>query len=450
MRDDALAGEGRKETGRTRLAYALPAAPLAALGLPLYALVPTYYTETIGLSIAAVGWVLLAVRLFDALTDPLAGYVADRWRPAFGRRRALFALSLPISALSALMLYWPPADAGLVYLTVWSLALSLSYTLSMVPYSAWGAELASDYHGRTQLAATREIFTLIGTLVAIVMPFALGFETKGFSGLAALGVTVAISLPLLGALTVSRVPEPDDATVSALTLKAALKEIAANRPFLRLLSAFFLNGLANGIPATLFLYFVSARLELPDMRGPFLFLYFLCGIAGIPLASLVARKLGKHRAWSLAMIAACAVFAAAPHLPAGAMVGFALVCVLTGVLLGFDLVLPAAIQADVIDADTAASGDQRSGFYFAAWGLATKLSLAAGVGIVFPLLSLAGFSTEPAAANSDDALFALAMLYAWLPIALKLAAIALMWNFPLGETEQADLRSKIGARAGKP
>ncbi len=281
------------------------------------------------------------------------------------------------------------------------------------------------------------------------MPFALGFETKGFSGLAALG-TVAISLPLLGALTVSRVPEPDDATVSALTLKAALKEIAANRPFLRLLSAFFLNGLANGIPATLFLYFVSARLELPDMRGPFLFLYFLCGIAGIPLASLVAKKLGKHRAWSLAMIAACAVFAAAPLLPAGAMVGFALVCVLTGVLLGFDLVLPAAIQADVIDADTAASGDQRSGFYFAAWGLATKLSLAAGVGIVFPLLSLAGFSTEPAAANSDDALFALAMLYAWLPIALKLAAIALMWNFPLGETEQADLRSKIGARAGKP
>ncbi len=66
MRDDAPAGEGRKETGRTRLAYALPAAPLAALGLPLYALVPTYYTETIGLSIAAVGWVLLAVRLFDA------------------------------------------------------------------------------------------------------------------------------------------------------------------------------------------------------------------------------------------------------------------------------------------------------------------------------------------------------------------------------------------------
>ncbi len=212
-------------------------------------------------------------------------------------------------------------------------------------------------------------------------------------------------------------PEPDDATVSALPLLAALKEIAANRPFLRLLIAFFLNGLANGIPATLFLYFVSARLGLPDLRGPFLFLYFLCGIAGIPLASFVAGRIGKHRAWAFAMIAACAVFAVAPLLPAGAMLGFGAVCVLTGVLLGFDLVLPASIQADVIDADTAASGDQRSGFYFAAWGLATKLSLAAGVGVVFPLLALAGFSTEPGADNSPDALFALAMLYAWLPIA---------------------------------
>ncbi|SIQ12136.1 Na+/melibiose symporter [Rhizobium sp. RU20A] len=449
MSESRPAGQDRKLPGATRLFYALPAAPLAALGLPLYALVPTYYTETIGLSIAAVGWVLLAVRLFDAVTDPLAGYVADRWRPAFGRRRALFALSLPLSALSALMLYWPPADAGLVYLTLWSLALSLSFTLSMVPYSAWGAELSEDYHGRTRLAATREIFTLVGTLVAIVMPFAIGFETTGFSGLAALGLTVAVSLPVLGALAIRRVPEPEDTTVSPLPLAAAMKEIAANRPFLRLLVAFFLNGLANGIPATLFLYFVSARLGLPDLRGPFLFLYFLCGIAGVPLASFVAGRIGKHRAWSLAMIAACAVFALAPLLPAGAVVGFGAVCVLTGILLGFDLVLPAAIQADVIDADTAASGDQRSGFYFAAWGLATKLSLAAGVGIVFPLLALAGFSTEPGAENSGDALFALAMLYAWLPVALKLVAIALMWNFPLGELEQTDLRSKIGTRAIK-
>jgi GPH family glycoside/pentoside/hexuronide:cation symporter len=117
--------------------------------------------------------------------------------------------------------------------------------------------------------------------------------------------------------------------------------------------AFFLNGLANGIPATLFLYFVSDRLGLPDARGPLLFFYFLCAIAGVPLATWVARRFGKHRAWCYAMLVACAAFAPAPLLPEGSLVAFAIICAITGVLLGFDLVLPPAIQADVIDVDTA-------------------------------------------------------------------------------------------------
>lgn len=437
--------EGKGPGRGLLLAYALPAAPLAALGLPLYALVPTYYTETMGLSIAGVGWVLLIIRLFDALTDPIAGYAADRIAPAFGRRRLLFLISLPPCALSALMLYWPASDAGLGWLAFWGLVLSLSFTLATVPYSAWGAELVSDYHGRTRLTAAREGLTLVGTLVAILTPFAIGFEQKGFSGLAVLGVIVAIALPLFGALTVFLVPEPENASRERLSLRDALGHLGRNRPFLRLIAAFFLNGLANGIPATLFLYFVSARLGVPDMRGPLLFFYFLCGIAGIPLATFVAGRIGKHRAWCLAMIAACLIFAMAPLLPTGAVGLFAPICAITGLLLGFDLAIPPSIQADVIDADTAVSGEQRGGFYFAAWGLATKLSLAVGAGLVFPLLGLFGFDPAPDAQNSADALLALALIYAWIPVALKAAAIALMWNFPLDETAQGELRQRITA-----
>ncbi len=429
---------------RVLFAYALPAAPLAALGLPLYALVPTYYTETLGLPIASVGWVLLLIRLFDALTDPLTGYVADRIQPAFGRRRLLFALSLPVAALSAWMLYWPPVDAGLGWLAGWGMLISLAFTLATVPYAAWGAELVADYHGRTALTATRESLTLVGTLIAIILPFAIGFEMKGFSGLAALGVCVAVMLLVFGAVTVLVVPEPRDATIQRLGLRQALALLGQNRPFLRLIAAFFLNGFANGIPATLFLYFVSARLQLPDMRGPLLFLYFLCAIAGVPLAAIVARRLGKHRAWCIAMIAACLIFTTAPLLPPGALVSFAFVCATTGLLLGFDLALPPSIQADVIDADTVASGDQRSGFYFAAWGLATKLSLAAGAGLVLPLLALLGFNPAPAAVNEPSSLLALAVIYAWIPVVLKLAAIALMWNFPIDEAVQQKLRQRIG------
>ena len=436
-------GAGTPLSRRMLLAYALPAAPLAALGLPLYSLVPTYYSETLGLPIASVGWALLLVRLFDAITDPLAGYAADRINPSFGRRRLLFLLALPVAALSALMLYWPADGAGVAWLAVWGMLTSLGFTLAVVPYSAWGAELVSDYHGRTRLTSAREGLTLAGTLIAIVLPFAIGFERQGFSGLAVLGITVAVTLIIFGGLTTWIVPEPANLTRKPLPLREALSHLSRNRPFLRLIAAFFLNGLANGIPATLFLYLVSARLQLPDMRGPLLFLYFLSAVAGIPLAAWAAKRLGKHRAWAIAMIAACAIFSAAPLLAPGALAPFALICALTGLLLGFDLTLPPSIQADVIDADTAASGDQRSGFYFAAWGLATKLSLAAGVGIVFPLLGFFGFDPAPAAQNGETALFALAAIYAWVPIALKLAAIALMWNFPIDEAAQKTLRWQI-------
>lgn len=434
---------GMSINSRTLFAYALPAMPLAALGLPLYALVPTYYSETLGLPIAAVGWALLVVRLFDAACDPLVGYAADRISPSFGRRRLLFLISLPIAALSAMMLYWPPENAGVSWLVVWGVFVSFGFTLAIVPYSAWGAELVPDYHGRTRLTSAREGLTLVGTLIAIVLPFAIGFEQTGFSGLAALGLLVAIMLPVLGGLAVWRVAEPQDVTQSPLPLMAALSQLGCNRPFLRLIAAFFLNGLANGIPATLFLYFVSARLQLPDMRGPLLFLYFLSAVAGVPLAAIAAKRLGKHRAWAIAMLVACAIFSVAPLLSPGALVSFALICVTTGVLLGFDLVLPPSIQADVIDADTAVSGDQRSGFYFAAWGLATKLSLAAGVGIVFPLLGLFGFDAASGPSNDATSLFALAAIYSWVPIVLKLCAIALMWNFPLDETAHKALQVQI-------
>ena len=127
------------------------------------------------------------------------------------------------------------------------------------------------------------------------------------------------------------------------------------------------------------------------------------------------------------------------------MVPFALICVVTGLLLAFDVALPPAIQADVIDVDTAASGEQRSGLYFALWALATKLALAAAVGLTFPLLDWAGYRPG-VGAPSVEAGTALAVLYAWLPIPAKLAAVALMWRFPVDETAQRRLRAEIEKR----
>lgn len=265
-------------------------------------------------------------------------------------------------------------------------------------------------------------------------------------GLAALGLAVAAGLIVTGALAVLKVPEPREYSVSRLSLGEGLWQMAANRPFTRLIAAYFVNGLANGVPATLFLYFVSERLGDAEMRGPLLFLYFLAGLAGVPLAVRLSAALGKHRAWCVAMVANCAIFALVPLLGEGDIWPFAAICVATGICLGFDLALPPAIQADVIDVDTARSGEQRSGFYFAAWALATKLSLALGVGLVFPLLGWFGFEPGREGGNGPEAVGALVAIYVWAPVGLKLLAIAMMWRFPLDEAAQAALRSSIEAR----
>jgi glycoside/pentoside/hexuronide:cation symporter, GPH family len=430
----------------TLLAYALPALPLAALTLPLYVLVPTFYSETLGLSLASIGAALLFVRIFDALNDPLIGIISDRWQPEFGRRRALFALSLPVTALAAWMLFWPPDNPGPAHLVIWGSLLSIGQTMALVPYSAWGAELEGGYDARSRIAGYRESLTLAGTLVAIALPFSIGITSRqGVHGLAAMAIFIAIALPVFGLFTVWRVPEPVNYTKSRIAFLPGLKALAVNRPFTRLIAAFFLNGLANGIPATLFLYFVSSVLQAEAMRGPLLFLYFACGIAGVPLALYLAKRIGKHRAWCWAMLITCLAFAAAPLLGPGDVPIFAVISVITGLALGFDLSLPASIQADVIDLDTLQSGEQRSGLYFAAWSLSTKLSLAAGVGFVFPLLELAGFDPKMPDTGSQTALFTLAALYAWAPVALKLAAIALMWNFPLDRAAQDETRRRIEA-----
>lgn len=424
--------------------YALPAVPLAAMALPFYVIAPTFYIEQLGVSAAGLGFVLLLIRLFDAISDPVVGYFADRVSPPIGRRRGLFLGFAPAAALAAFMLFWPPADAGLPYIALWGLLLSLFFTGVSLPYTAWGAELSTEYQGRTVVSAFRESATLIGTLIAVVVPFLIGVDTpEGLHGLAVLAIFLAVAVPVTAVLAVWRTPEPDNLSRRSVTFREGLGFLGANRPFLRLICAFFLNGFANAIPATLFLLFVSERLGAGEMRGPLLLLYFVCGIVGVPVAVSMAARFGKHRTWCGAMILACVIFAFSGFLGEGDVLAFAIICAATGLLLGFDLTLPPAIQADVIDLDTLRSGEQRTGIYFAAWGLATKLSLALSAGIVLPIVEWSGFEAGQPGEQAAETLFVLSALYAWLPILPKLAAIALMWNFPIDTREQKQLRMSL-------
>lgn len=419
------------------LAYAAPAVPLALLGLPLTVHLPAFWAGDMGLSLAVVGVILTVVRLFDAVMDPLVG----RWSDRIGRRKPFIAAALPVAGIGIVGLFFPPAWAGAAWLLGFSVLVALGWTLMSLPYQAWGAELSPDYAERARITGWREGGTILGIVLSAALPAVLGLSGAAATLAMLAALTLGLALPLVGWLLL-RVPEPPRRRAAHAGLGAALRMAARNGPFRRLLGAWLLNGIANGLPAALFLLLVAHVLLAPDAAGPLLLLYFLAGIAGLPLWTWLAARRGKHVAWCVAMLWACAAFAFVPLLGPGAVVGFAVICVASGLGLGADMALPPAIQADVVDLDELESGENRAGLFFAAWTMAQKAGQALAVGIAFPLLEWAGFRTV--GENGAGALMALVGLYCVLPIVLKLAAVGMMWKFPLTAARQAEIRAKLG------
>lgn len=385
-------------------AYAALGLPLAMMALPVYVLVPKFYADATGLALATIGAVLLCSRLLDAFADPLLGAWLDaRDRARTGRSpylRTILLAAGPLAFGFALLLH-PPAG-GAVSTSIWLastlLAAYFGYSLASIAYQAWGARLAHDDAGRARVTAAREGAGLVGVIVASVVPVAFGVT--------ALTVLFALTLGI------------------ALTLLALLREIAAPLAASRfrwLLAVFVINGIAAAIPATLVLFFVADRLELPGYEGLFLALYFTAGAASMLLWSSLARRLSLHAVWLLGMLAAVAAFVWAYWLGAGDLLAFAAICVVSGLALGADLALPPALLARVIDHGN--DGGRREGAYFGLWNFVNKLNLALAAGVALPLLQWLGYAQGD---RSDAALAALSVSYALLPCALKLGAAALL------------------------
>jgi Na+/melibiose symporter-like transporter len=426
---------------RLLAAYALPAVPLALAGIPLYIYLPTFYAEHVGLDLKTVGGVLLLARLWDVLTDPLVGILSDRTHSRFGRRRPWLAAGAFPTALAIFMLFLPPPGVGSRYLLGWSLLLYAGWTMITVPQQSWGAELSDDYHQRTRVAAWREGGLILGTVLATGLPILLGDDLA--QTLSVLAWIAVAALPITVLVAVSQVPDHATTRAPIINRRQSWLALAGNRPFRRLLVAYLVNGVANGLPATLFMLFVGHVIDAADRASVLLFVYLLSGVLAIPFWVRLSFRLGKHRTWAVAMLWVCGVFIVVPFLGSGDFSAFFVVCVLSGFGLGADLVLPAAMQADVIDIDRRQTGARRTGLYFALWSMATKLALAAAVGIGFPLLQAAGFVAG--AQNTPQALAALSYLYALLPLACKLVSVALVWNFPLGAEHPTQPVGRPGA-----
>lgn len=401
--------------------YALPAIPIALLGLPLYIYLPTFYAQTVGLGVGAVGAILLAARLLDMLTDPLFGLLSDRVR---GRKLLMAAGALlMLGAFSALV--HPPQDAGAGWLLLFSVLVYTGWSLLNIPYLALNAEISPEYHEKTRLSAAREIGAILGVVLALTLPYLYGIADAPDATLRLLWQTLLLLIPFTVLTALYGVPDPRRLPQSSMAVGTLYARLRQHPGMLRLMGAYFINNLANAFPATLFLFFVDHVLGAADHTGILLLIYFLSGLAALPLWTLLARRTGKRRAWLLSMTLASAAFIFVPFLGAGDLVWFMLICAVSGLSLGADMALPAALQSDAAEA-AQMQGERVSGALFGLWSMLTKLALAASVGIAFGILALAGFTPD---APPSASLLTLSLLYGALPVVLKLCTLFILRRF---------------------
>ncbi|MCY3793858.1 MAG: MFS transporter, partial [Gammaproteobacteria bacterium] len=211
---------------RTLFFYGLANMPAEMAIIPVAALIPNYYGQDLGVSLAAVGTVLLLSRIFDAVSDPLIGWLSDRTQSRWGRRRVWMAASVPILMLAVYKLFVPEPPVTAAYLFGWLVVLWLGWTMLFIPYYAWGAELSPHYHQRTRVTGWRAWLGMAANASSKAAPWLVGV-LFGYAGIRAnlnvLTVMILTLIPITVGLTLFNVPEGRNYRPARVALLPGLK-----------------------------------------------------------------------------------------------------------------------------------------------------------------------------------------------------------------------------------
>ncbi len=435
----------------TLFAYSLADLPIAMSLSVVMVFIPRHYSSDLGIPLVTVTAIMLAQRILDLFGDPLMGWLSDRTRSRFGRRKPWVAASAPILTLSVYQLFMPPEGAGALHLFVWGMLLGIGTTMLLIPYYAWGAELSPEYHERSRVAGARAMMGVVGSLASNIAPMAaLVLFGIGGSGpvLEIVGTTAAVLMPLCILFTVTQTPEPSVSGTSTLPVMAGMRLMVRNKPFLQLVIAFMIGSIGLSISTPLYLFFVADVLGAEKLVPIMLTCFYLTNLAAVPLWVLISRRIGKHRAYIAAFFVISCTHPFYLLLGKGDFWWMLPITLATGFAAGgFSQLLPNSMKADVIDLDTLASGENRAAQYFSAWSFAQKAAGSLGGVIALFGLSLFGFDATLRSANGPEEMFGLRFLFSTLPSLFFIAGALIVWNYPITEARQREIRAEIESRA---
>jgi len=399
--------------------------------------------------------VLLAGGIWDAINDPLIGVFADRVRTRWGRRRPFFLFGAIPFGLSFILLWWvPPFDSQAalsVYYSLVYIMFDTAYTFVAVPYSALTPELTGDYNERTSLNGYRMVVSVIAGLVAAVaMPFfveQVADKQAAYLAVAAVfGILAIIPYLLLFFFIKERFQNVESAKFSIFK---GFQLTWRNKPFRYAAGIYTTAWVSVSLAGALFQYYLTFWLRIPTQVDVILGLLMVSTLVFIPLIVYLSKRLGKQKAYMIALgwwaVVMISLFLLPPYftpviyfLIAGAGIGVAAAHV-----------IPASMIPDVIDQDELDTGFHREATYYGFIVFIQKAGSAALLAFMQLALSISGYripispSDPLSTLQPESTLWTIRFLIGPVCAALLGGSILLAWKYPITRESHTELRKAI-------
>lgn len=429
------------------------------------AYLPFFYAQIFGLSLAASGTLMLVARIWDAITDPMMGIIADRTQSRWGKYRPyLLWVALPFAVSGVMLLTTPDWGEGakLAWAYFTYLLMMTVYTAINVPYGSMLAVMTDDSDEKTVFSSFRMFFAYAGSFIVLagweplcnLFSKNLHFSTPKswqFAMMAVAGVCLALFL-LTFAMTREHVHTAPKKTAVATDLLSLLQ----NGPWWILLGAVLFFNFFNAIRYAVIPFFFTSvvgdgvyltlgALTFLFYAGIFLSVGEVANMFGVATTPFFTRLLGKKSAfaWSLvALIATNIAFYFVPTTPAGFWMMMALqiiICILTGIVSP----LMWSMYADISDYAELKFHTASTGLIFSSSSMAQKFGGAIGGAAVLWILAAVGYNTEAGAVQTADAVEGLKLLMSWLPAGIAVLSLVFVLLYPLTTEKMRKINAEL-------
>lgn len=431
------------------LAFAAPAAGSYFFYGPMWSILPAVYVKYFGLELSAVATVVLLIRLFDGITDPTIGYLADRHREANGSRK-LWVICGGVGAIVACyFLFYPPQNVTTAYYLGWSVVYFFMLTVSEVPHMTWGSELTLDYNERASVFGARYIFTYIGSLIFFAMPLLPLYTTNDYTPeVLQDALKVGMALTLIGVVWAILHAPAGHMTRSTKgdSFKFFLKSLRENKPFLIYCAATAFVSLAYGMWFGLIYFYLDSYLNLSDKVAAIFMASYLLSMVFSPLWLVLIRKTSKANAWLMGVLFFCAQLLCMYFVDPSATWWLPALFVVTAYIsFASNDIAALSTLGDVVDYGKLKFRKDRGATYYAVNSLVFKVGLGVGGGISLSIAGLSGFDPNRATHGAFEVL-GLQIGFLGLPLLFALVGLIFVIRTPITRHRHQIIQRRIESR----